>query len=35
MNRHAPIAKPTLNAILEADRWARQEAAKSVVDSGH
>ena len=35
MNRHAPIANPTLDAILEADRWARQEAAKSVVDSGH
>jgi 1-deoxy-D-xylulose 5-phosphate reductoisomerase len=35
MNRHASIAKPTLDAILEADRWARQEAANSVVDSSH
>ena len=27
MNRHASIANPTLDAILEADRWARDEAA--------
>jgi 1-deoxy-D-xylulose-5-phosphate reductoisomerase len=27
MNRHASIANPTLDAILEADRWARSEAA--------
>ena len=35
MNRHVSIAKPTLDAILDADRWARQEAAKNVVDSSH
>jgi 1-deoxy-D-xylulose-5-phosphate reductoisomerase len=34
MNRHASIAKPTLDDILAADRWAR-ETAKSVVDSSH
>ena len=27
MNRHASVANPTLDAILEADRWARDEAA--------
>ena len=27
MNRHTSIANPTLDAILEADRWAREEAA--------
>jgi len=26
MNRHAPIAHPDLDAILEADRWAREQA---------
>lgn len=26
MNRHAPVARPNLNAILEADQWARREA---------
>ncbi len=27
MNRHSSIANPTLDAILQADRWARDEAA--------
>ncbi len=27
MNRHTSVAKPTLGVILEADRWARDEAA--------
>ena len=27
MNRHASVAKPTLDAILDADRWAREMAA--------
>jgi len=27
MNRHTSIANPTLDAILQADRWARDEAA--------
>jgi 1-deoxy-D-xylulose-5-phosphate reductoisomerase len=26
MNRHASVAKPTLDAILDADRWARETA---------
>src|SRR5882762_6571354 len=26
MNRHAPVAHPNLDAILEADQWARNEA---------
>jgi 1-deoxy-D-xylulose-5-phosphate reductoisomerase len=26
MNRHKSIARPDLDAILEADRWARNEA---------
>ena len=26
MNRHAPVAHPDLDAILQADRWARNEA---------
>jgi 1-deoxy-D-xylulose-5-phosphate reductoisomerase len=26
MNRHAPIAHPDLDAILEADQWAREQA---------
>lgn len=30
MNRHASVAKPGLDAILEADRWAREAAGKSV-----
>ncbi len=30
MNRHASVAKPTLDAILDADRWARVEAASFV-----
>jgi 1-deoxy-D-xylulose-5-phosphate reductoisomerase len=30
MNRHASVANPTLDAILEADRWARAEAAETV-----
>lgn len=34
MNRHASVAQPTLDAILDADRWARGEAEKSATD-GH
>ncbi len=30
MNRHASIANPTLDAILEADRWARAESVESL-----
>src|SRR5437660_6193157 len=26
MNRHAPVARPDLDAILEADQWAREQA---------
>jgi hypothetical protein len=26
MNRHTPVAHPDLDAILEADQWARGEA---------
>jgi len=33
MNRHASVANPTLDAILEADRWARDEAAGRAADS--
>ena len=33
MNRHASVAKPTLDAILAADRWARAEAARLAADS--
>ncbi len=32
MNRHASVANPTLDAILEADRWARDEAAGRASD---
>jgi 1-deoxy-D-xylulose-5-phosphate reductoisomerase len=28
MNRHQSVAKPSLDAILGADRWARAEAAE-------
>ena len=30
MNRHPPVAHPDLDAILEADQWARAEARKCV-----
>src|SRR5438445_3179114 len=30
MNRHAPVAHPDLDAILEADQWAREQARKCV-----
>ncbi|PYI72963.1 MAG: 1-deoxy-D-xylulose-5-phosphate reductoisomerase [Verrucomicrobia bacterium] len=30
MNRHTPVAHPDLDAILEADQWARAEARKCV-----
>ena len=30
MNRHTPVAHPDLDAILEADQWARAEATKCV-----
>jgi 1-deoxy-D-xylulose-5-phosphate reductoisomerase len=33
MNRHASVANPSLDAILEADRWARDEAAGRATDS--
>ena len=33
MNRHASVANPSLDAILEADRWAREEAAGRAADS--
>jgi 1-deoxy-D-xylulose-5-phosphate reductoisomerase len=32
MNRHRSIAKPSLDAILDADRWARAEAAEVLRD---
>ncbi len=32
MNRHTSVANPTLDAILEADRWAREEAAGRATD---
>ena len=30
MNRHATVAKPTLDAILDADRWARERAVATL-----
>jgi 1-deoxy-D-xylulose-5-phosphate reductoisomerase len=30
MDRHTSVAHPDLNAILEADQWARAEAAKTL-----
>ena len=33
MNRHATVAKPSLDVILDADRWAREEAAGRIQDS--
>jgi 1-deoxy-D-xylulose-5-phosphate reductoisomerase len=33
MNRHACVANPNLDAILEADRWARDQAAGRAADS--
>jgi hypothetical protein len=30
MNRHTSVAHPDLDAILEADQWARAEATRSV-----
>ena len=30
MNRHSSVAKPTLDAILRADQWARAEASAAV-----
>ncbi len=33
MNRHDAVAKPTLDAILAADRWARETAATLLTDS--
>jgi 1-deoxy-D-xylulose-5-phosphate reductoisomerase len=30
MNRHTSVAKPTLDAILRADQWARAEAGAAV-----
>jgi 1-deoxy-D-xylulose-5-phosphate reductoisomerase len=30
MNQHAPVAHPVLDAILEADQWARNEAQRRV-----
>ncbi len=30
MDRHTPVAHPDLNAILQADQWARAEAAKTL-----
>jgi 1-deoxy-D-xylulose-5-phosphate reductoisomerase len=35
MNQHANIAHPDLDAILRADRWAREEAARFVESSHH
>jgi 1-deoxy-D-xylulose-5-phosphate reductoisomerase len=32
MNRHTSVAKPTLDAILRADQWARVEARKLATD---
>ena len=34
MNRHTPVAHPDLNAILQADQWARAEAAKMLKTLG-
>ncbi|MEP7015941.1 MAG: 1-deoxy-D-xylulose-5-phosphate reductoisomerase [Verrucomicrobiota bacterium] len=33
MDRHTPVAKPDLDAILRADQWARGEAKKLAADS--
>ena len=33
MNRHQSVAKPTLDAILAADRWARETATTLTTDS--
>jgi 1-deoxy-D-xylulose-5-phosphate reductoisomerase len=30
MDRHTPVAHPDLNAILQADQWARAEAVKTL-----
>ena len=30
MNRHTPVAHPDLDAILQADQWARAEATRFV-----
>jgi len=30
MNRHTSVAHPDLDAILRADRWAREEAKKII-----
>jgi 1-deoxy-D-xylulose 5-phosphate reductoisomerase len=30
MSRHLSVAHPDLNAILQADQWARAEAAKTL-----
>lgn len=32
MNRHATVAKPSLDAILDADRWAREVAVAALKD---
>ena len=34
MNRHTPVAHPDLDAILQADQWARAEAAKMLKTLG-
>jgi 1-deoxy-D-xylulose-5-phosphate reductoisomerase len=33
MDRHSPVAQPTLDAILRADRWARNETATAIQNS--
>ncbi|MBA2435147.1 MAG: 1-deoxy-D-xylulose-5-phosphate reductoisomerase [Chthoniobacterales bacterium] len=35
MNRHTSVANPSLDAILEADRWAREVAAGRAADRAH
>ena len=34
MNSHNPCAKPDLEAILQADAWARTEASKIIIAPG-
>jgi 1-deoxy-D-xylulose-5-phosphate reductoisomerase len=35
MNRHTAVAHPDLDAILEADQWARTEAQGYVKSTNH
>jgi 1-deoxy-D-xylulose-5-phosphate reductoisomerase len=35
MDRHAPVARPDLDAILQADQWARKEVDGCVKSLNH